>query len=50
MDVIDLAEARLPDVLSTQPAASVRATSQRLGMADAFVVVTPEYNQSFPRR
>jgi NAD(P)H-dependent FMN reductase len=48
VDVIDLADARLPDVLSTQPAASVRATSQRLGMADAFVVVTPEYNRSYP--
>ena len=48
MDVIDLADARLPDVLSTEPAASVQATSQRLGAADAFVVVTPEYNRSFP--
>jgi len=48
VDVIDLAEARLPDVLSTQPAASVKAMSQRLGAADAFVVVTPEYNHSFP--
>ena len=48
MDVIDLAEARLPDVLSNQPAASVTATSQRLAAADAFVVVTPEYNHSFP--
>jgi len=46
--VIDLAEARLPDILSNQPAPSVQATSQQLGTADAFVVVTPEYNRSFP--
>lgn len=48
VDVVDLAEARLPDVLSTQPAPSVRATSQQLAAADAFVVVTPEYNRSVP--
>ena len=48
VDVIDLAEDRLPDVLSDQPAPSVAAMSQRLAAADAFVVVTPEYNHSFP--
>ena len=48
VDVVDLAEARLPDVLSTKPAPSVRAMSQRLAAADAFVIVTPEYNHSFP--
>ena len=48
VDIIDLAEDRLPDVLSAQPAPSVAAMSQRLTAADAFVVVTPEYNHSFP--
>ncbi len=48
VDVIDLADTRLPDVLSDQPAPSVHAMRQRLAAADAFVVVTPEYNHSFP--
>ncbi|MFG1997835.1 NADPH-dependent FMN reductase [Spirillospora sp. NPDC048911] len=51
LDVIDLAETRLPDTLGeldgTEPAA-VRALAPRLAAADAFVVVTPEYNHSFP--
>jgi NAD(P)H-dependent FMN reductase len=48
VDVVDLAEARLPDVLSEQPAPEVAAITPRLSDADAFVVVTPEYNHSFP--
>lgn len=48
VDVIDLAEARLPDVLSEKPAPEVSAITSRLADADAFVVVTPEYNHSFP--
>lgn len=48
VDVIDLAEARLPDVLSDQSPPSVRAVGARLADADAVVVVTPEYNHSFP--
>ncbi len=48
VDVIDLAEARLPDVLSDKPDPSVASVGQRLAQADAFVVVTPEYNHSFP--
>ncbi|WP_020668156.1 NADPH-dependent FMN reductase [Amycolatopsis nigrescens] len=51
VDVIDLAEAGLPDALGgfgDPPGPEVRALSPRLAAADAFVVVTPEYNHSFP--
>ncbi|OPC80381.1 NADPH-dependent FMN reductase [Embleya scabrispora] len=51
VDIIDLAEDRLPDVwapLSGEPAAVVARVGARLAAADAFVVVTPEYNHSFP--
>ena len=49
VDVIDLAEARLPEVLSDQPGPEVEAMARRrLAAAEAFVVVTPEYNHSFP--
>jgi NAD(P)H-dependent FMN reductase len=51
IDLIDLAQAGLPDTLAdadeTAPA-PVRALAPRLAAADAFVVVTPEYNRSFP--
>jgi NAD(P)H-dependent FMN reductase len=51
VDVIDLAETRLPDTLTDQDQAApppVRALAPRLAAADAFVVVTPEYNHGFP--
>lgn len=51
LDLVDLAETRLPDLLTDQdePAPpQVRALAPRLAGADAFVVVTPEYNRSFP--
>jgi NAD(P)H-dependent FMN reductase len=48
VDVIDLAEAHLPDVLSAEPGPDVMMMRQRLAGADAFVIVTPEYNHSFP--
>ncbi|MEV5878791.1 NAD(P)H-dependent oxidoreductase [Streptomyces sp. NPDC052101] len=55
LDVIDLAEIDLPLVLpgfggTASPAAvaALRDVSPRLAAADAFVVVTPEYNHSFP--
>lgn len=48
VDVIDLAEARFPEVLGDQAGPQVAAVSQQLAAADAFVVVTPEYNHSFP--
>lgn len=48
VDLIDLAEAQLPDVLADKPPPEVAAVTPRLTQADAFVVVTPEYNHSFP--
>ncbi|MDI3422915.1 NADPH-dependent FMN reductase [Streptomyces luteolus] len=52
IDVIDLAKVWLPDVLpadehAERPAA-VQDLAPWLSRADAFVVVTPEYNHSFP--
>ncbi|MEU8380292.1 NAD(P)H-dependent oxidoreductase [Streptosporangium sp. NPDC048865] len=51
VDLIDLAETALPQTLGDQdePApAEVAALAPRLAAADAFAVVTPEYNRSFP--
>lgn len=54
LDVIDLAEIALPGVLAADDAGPcempepVRALGERLARADAFVIVTPEYNRSFP--
>ncbi|MFE5911721.1 NADPH-dependent FMN reductase [Streptomyces wedmorensis] len=50
--VVDLAEVDLPTSLSHDPSPAVRAelakVSPVLADADAFVVLTPEYNHSFP--
>lgn len=50
--VVDLAEVDLPTALTSRPAPAVRAELDRvspvLAAADAFVVLTPEYNHSFP--
>ncbi|WP_394813540.1 NADPH-dependent FMN reductase [Streptomyces hazeniae] len=55
VDVVDLADHRLPLVFpgsagetDAETARISAALSQRLHAADAFVVVTPEYNHSFP--
>ncbi|GHF10193.1 NADPH-dependent oxidoreductase [Streptomyces griseoluteus] len=52
VDVIDLADHELPTVLSQNPsprvAAELEKVSPRLAEADASVVVTPEYNHSYP--
>ncbi|MEV7525560.1 NAD(P)H-dependent oxidoreductase [Streptomyces sp. NPDC091371] len=55
LDVIDLKDAGLPMVLpgfGAQPAGETAAAAEtmreRLGAAHAFVVVTPEYNHSYP--
>ena len=51
VDVLDVAEAALPDRLTAfgaEPPPEVAAVSARLAAADAFVVVTPEYNHSYP--
>ncbi|MFE6662613.1 NADPH-dependent FMN reductase [Streptomyces sp. NPDC057697] len=51
-DLIDVAELDLPIALSYRPDADARsrlaAVSARLAAADAFVVITPEYNHSYP--
>ncbi|MET9529798.1 MULTISPECIES: NAD(P)H-dependent oxidoreductase [unclassified Streptomyces] len=54
-DTVDLAEIPLPTVLpafgSPPPAGTTEALaaiSPRLAAADAFVIVTPEYNHSYP--
>jgi NAD(P)H-dependent FMN reductase len=47
-DMIDLEETALPDVLSRSPEPAVEMLRSRLAIADAFVVITPEYNHSFP--
>ncbi|WP_405780976.1 NADPH-dependent FMN reductase [Streptomyces sp. NBC_00859] len=52
LDVVDLAEVDLPTALSRNPPPEVRDVLARVGpqldSADAFVVLTPEYNHSFP--
>ncbi|MGW0559682.1 NADPH-dependent FMN reductase [Streptomyces sp. NPDC003016] len=52
VDVIDLAGIDLPTTLSRNPSDATKAVlaqvSPRLAAADAFVVLTPEYNHSFP--
>ncbi|MFF0494239.1 NADPH-dependent FMN reductase [Nocardia sp. NPDC004068] len=54
-DLIDLVRTPLPTVfpafgqaLSEEAMAQLGAVSPRLAQADAFVIVTPEYNHSFP--
>lgn len=48
VDLIDLAVADLPAVLTDDIPEPVAALAPRLHAADAFVIVTPEYNHSFP--
>jgi|HigsolmetaAR206D_1030411.scaffolds.fasta_scaffold01530_5 NAD(P)H-dependent FMN reductase len=57
VDLLDLAETPLPTQLPSVPPlmwdggerpAELTALAARLAAADAFVVVTPEYNHSFP--
>jgi NAD(P)H-dependent FMN reductase len=51
VDIIDLAQTWLPDVLTcdgSTPLPPVQDLAPWLAAADAFVIVTPEYNHSFP--
>ncbi|MFF2554438.1 NADPH-dependent FMN reductase [Nocardia sp. NPDC058058] len=48
VDLIDLAEHPMPAVLTREPAPEMADITARLDAADAFVIVTPEYNHSFP--
>jgi NAD(P)H-dependent FMN reductase len=48
VDVVDLAEVDIPAVLAMRHTPEVQAYAERIDRADAFVVVTPEYNHSYP--
>ncbi|MFE0175461.1 NADPH-dependent FMN reductase [Streptomyces sp. NPDC059002] len=52
VDVVDLADADLPTSLSFSPSDAVAAelgkVTPKLAAADAFIVLTPEYNHSYP--
>lgn len=48
LDVIDPAQLDLPKRHSREGNSELTALQQRLGQADAFVIVTPEYNHSYP--
>ncbi|MGW4510210.1 NADPH-dependent FMN reductase [Streptomyces sp. NPDC004436] len=48
LDTLDLLDADLPAHWTTDLAPRTRAFVQRLADADGFVILTPEYNHSFP--
>ncbi len=48
VDLIDLIEADLPAAFASGPNASVAAFLGRVERAEAFVIVTPEYNHGYP--
>jgi NAD(P)H-dependent FMN reductase len=48
IDVIDLADVDLPSVYPRRPGPAVEELIERIDGADAFVVVTPEYNHGYP--
>ncbi|MDR7152489.1 NAD(P)H-dependent FMN reductase [Hydrogenophaga palleronii] len=48
IDLVDLAEAGLPEAFTEKEPPAVTHLGARLRAADAFVVVTPEYNHGYP--
>ncbi len=48
VDLIDLVDVGLPAALPGEPDPTVDAYVARIDAADAFVVVTPEYNHGYP--
>ena len=48
LDLVDLVDADLPAAWTHELGAGATAFVQRIERADAVVVVTPEYNHSFP--
>jgi NAD(P)H-dependent FMN reductase len=48
VDVIDLADTALPVTFSRETSSALTAFAERIDRADGFVVVTPEYNHSYP--
>ncbi|MEU4644762.1 NAD(P)H-dependent oxidoreductase [Micromonospora sp. NPDC023814] len=48
VNVVDLADYDFPASYPAEPTPAMRAFAEQVGRAEAFVVVTPEYNHSFP--
>lgn len=48
IEVIDLADVELPATHRRAPSKAVTAFAERIDRADAYVVVTPEYNHGYP--
>jgi NAD(P)H-dependent FMN reductase len=48
LDVIDPATLHLPDHHKREETAEIAELKERIGRADAFIVITPEYNRSYP--
>lgn len=48
LDVIDPAGLELPRIIEATDGPAVKALAQRIGEADAFVVISPEYNHGYP--
>jgi NAD(P)H-dependent FMN reductase len=48
ISVIDLNDFTFPDRYPEQPTSEMRDFTKRVDTADAFAIVTPEYNRSFP--
>jgi NAD(P)H-dependent FMN reductase len=48
IDLIDLVDIKLPPTHGAKATPDVEAFRKRLAAADAFVIVTPEYNHSYP--
>ena len=48
VSVLDLADYDFPASYPAEPTSSIRSFVREVGRAEAFAVVTPEYNHSFP--
>lgn len=48
IDVIDPLQLQLPDIFPRREHPAVTQLQQRLAEADAFIVITPEYNHGYP--
>ncbi|MFI5607958.1 NADPH-dependent FMN reductase [Amycolatopsis sp. NPDC051903] len=48
VDVVDLAEFAIPVCYPAAPTEAMARFARRIAAAEAYVVVTPEYNRSFP--
>ncbi|MFC4126048.1 NADPH-dependent FMN reductase [Nocardia rhizosphaerae] len=48
VDIVDVGQLELPHTFGAPAPAAVAAATDTLATADAFVIVTPEYNHSYP--